>query len=87
MSNKNVRGIHLKTYTKGFRLYFTHGHSRRAIDGVLADSNLIHTGAFQRDVMGIRISAGNLSKFETGFSIVTTKDIRSSIDKEYYKVW
>ncbi len=86
MSNKNLRGIYSKIYTKFFGFSFAHGEMIRSIDGNKFVSNtdtLYSAGTFKQEAIAARLRLGREDGFSLGFNTTRNRDIVSSLDSKY----
>nr|MDA3813999.1 hypothetical protein [Candidatus Cloacimonadota bacterium] len=86
LSGKNVRGIHGKLYFDSFRLLFTHGNTKRSVDGKVIQDILTKYGTFKQRNNSVRLELGNPQSFVMGFGFAKNKDDIGSIDEQYYNL-
>ncbi len=84
---KNLRGIYAKFYNRSLSVYFTHGQSVRKTENdldVSSDAGVQKSGTFKQEAIGSRIQFGNENMFMMGFNLTRHRDVKSSLDSEYY---
>lgn len=91
MSNKNLRGVYSKLYSKYIGFSFAHGEMIRSIKGEVNQSastptdTKYYAGTFKQEALGARLRLGMEDGFSLGINTTRNRDIISSLDKKYVK--
>ena len=84
MNGKNIRGIYSSIGTRSLRLYLAHGETVRMTKNE-GDGSVPKTGTFKQEAAAARLVMGSEQGFSLGLTGTRHRDVRSSLDSEYYE--
>ncbi|MBN2461944.1 MAG: hypothetical protein JXB60_10115 [Candidatus Cloacimonetes bacterium] len=87
MNGRNIRGIHLQTQFKGFRMLVDFGNLKRSVQGKTCSDTTgtsYTAGTFRRYNLGVRLEFGSPFSFLAGLNFVKNRDKITSLAEKYY---